>query len=160
MSSGAGLNRVFRNLLVLTPAATAVANPLAGYGTIGVNDTGMIMNDAMNFTKFTFMFSGSDAYSVTIYATADKRAYDLWRYNLNPNPYLPQWQGTAPTLPASAWVVCPGPSQQGGEGGVANPLTATNPTFVAGNSWLAFRAVLTTIGTPTTQVTLTVDAVP
>jgi hypothetical protein len=149
--------------MTLSPATTVVASPLTTYGNIGGNDSGMIFNDAMAFTKFAYMLTPSDYYTVTLYGTLDKRAYDLWRYNLNPNPYLPQWQGVAPTLPASSWFILPGPSEQTGTGAQTNPMVQASPSLTTSMPVLAIRAVLTAIGTapaPTNTVYVSVLAVP
>jgi hypothetical protein len=122
----------------------------------------MLFNEGMAFTKFTFEMEPADYYTVSCYGTVDKRAYDLWRYNFNPNPYQPQWNGVAPTLPASSWFLLPGPSDQAGTGGVSNPLAQATPLLITGLPVLAVRVVLTAVGTvpaPTNTTTVSVLAV-
>lgn len=153
--SGAGLNRVFATILTCQPTATALATPLTGYGTIGVNDSGMALNEAMNFTKWSFMLNaGTTGYSISLYGTADPKAYAAWRNAINPG------QSNGITLPASAWFLLPGPSEQAGTGAIANPITSTSTMFQFSGSLLAVRAVLTTATTPTGVASINVEAVP
>ncbi len=155
--SGAGLNRVFATLLSLNSNAAAVGSPLTAYGAIGVNDSGMALNEAANFTKWTVSATGGGTgYSVTMYGTNDPKAYAAWRQGMNPG----QYPGGALTLPASSWFILPGPAEETGTGQIANPLTATNPQFQFSGVLLAIRAVLTTATTPSGSFVIHVEAAP
>lgn len=164
MASGAGQNRVNQAILVCTPAATALATPLTGYGTINGNDSGQVMNEAANFTKWTFqMTGGGTGYSVTIYGTADRLIYRAWMNSLNPG----QPTFNAPSQPvintaalASSWFPLYAQSDQSGTGAPANPMTATSPSMQFSGELVAVRAVLTTTTGAAGSVTIVASAVP
>jgi len=159
VASAAGQNRVYKTILTLNPSSTAVAAPLAGYGTTGLNDSGpYAMNEAMGFTKWTFSLIGAVAgsgYTVTLYGTNDPKAYKAWMSSFNPqSPH-----GNV-TLPASSWFVLPGPSEQSGTGTIANPMTPATPLFQFSGTLLAVRAVLTSVTAAAGSVQVAVEAVP
>ena len=156
--SGQGLVRSFATLLTLQPTCTAVAAPLTGYGTKGINDSGMALNDAMDFSKWTFSgVGGGTGYTVSLYGTNDPVAYAAWKQSINPGAY----PGGPVTLPASSWFLLPGPSEQSGTGAIANPLVAgSSNLFQYSGVLLAVRAVLTAVGTISGTYTVNVQAVP
>lgn len=155
--SSAGLNLVVATLISLNASATAVASPLTGYGTLGINDSGMALNEAQGFTKWKFTASGGGTgYTVTLYGTNDPLAKAAWRQSHNPGAY----PGGVLVLPASSWVILGGPSEQSGTGLIANPITATTPTFDFSGSLLAVRAVLTAVAAPSGIFTVNAEAVP
>lgn len=152
--SGAGLNRVQAVILSCGTNTTAVASPLAGYGTIGVNDSGLQLCEAQGFTKWTFqLLGGGTGYSVSLYGTSDPVAIGQWRASFNP-------QAPKYTLPASSWFLLPGPAEQTGTGTIANPMTGTNPQFQFSGALLGIRAVLTASATPSGVISVSVVAVP
>lgn len=157
--SSAGLNRVFANILTVYSGASAVASPLAGYGTIGLNDSGMALNEAMNFTKWSAsLLGGGTGMTVTLYGTTDPRADAAWRQAMNPGLYP-----SPVTVPASSWFVLPGPSEQSGTGSIANPMVNTaNSTafFQYSGALMAIRAVLTASASASGLVTVSIQAVP
>ena len=154
-------------VLQLTPNSTAYTTPLAGYGTIGVSDSGAFGLEAQGFKKWFFNIIGPGAttagYSVTIYATIDPalKAY----MEGNNTVVAPALYGTGKEknyLPGSSWFQLPGPSEQGGTGTSSNPLVtgATGTLLQAEGAFIAFRAVLTTLGSPTQPATVLAYAVP
>lgn len=154
--SGAGLNRVFATVLTCQPSATLVSTPLVSYGAIGINDSGMALNEAMNFTKWTFsMNQGTTGYTISLYGTNDPKAYAAWKQGFNPGQFP-----NGITLPASSWFLLPGPSEQTGTGAIVNPITSTSVLFQYSGTLLAVRAVLTAATTPTGVAVVNVNAVP
>lgn len=163
MASGAGLNRVYAVVLSGIGTGTGtVATPLTSYGTLGVNDSGMVLNEAMNFSRWTFsLLGGGTGYSVSCYGTIDPVAYGIWRQSFNPGQAIPGVPGSAKnSLPATSWFLLPGPSEQTGTGGIANPLTGTSPLLTVSLPLLAVRVVLTGSATPVGGVSVAVEAVP
>lgn len=164
MASGAGQNRVTQSILFVNPSAAALASPLTGYGVIGGNDSGQVMNEANSFTKWTFqMTGGGTGYSVTIYGTADRLVYRAWVNSLNPG----QPTFNAPSQPlintaglASSWFALYAQSDQTGTGAPANPMTAANPSMQFSGELVAVRAVLTTTVGASGSVTIIASAVP
>lgn len=154
--SGAGLNRVYSTILSCNTGTAVASSPLSSYGTIGVNDSGMVLNEALGFTKWTFtLLGGGTGYSVSVYGTNDPTAHIVWSQKMNPGQYT-----TPASLPASSWFLLPGPSEQTGTGTIANPMTGTAPVFQFSGSLLAVRAVLTASATPAGSITVAVLAVP
>jgi hypothetical protein len=155
--SGAGANWVLVPILRLNPSATAVSSPLTGYGTIGVNDSGLVLMEAKNFTKWGFQMCPEESpagtvlvtgYSVTIY-------YTISRFVL----FAQQTRGTQPLetpadatgstlVPVGSWWPLPAAADQSGTGTDYNPLTSDGPVLSGSRFALGFRAVLTTIGSP------------
>lgn len=168
--SGAGLNRVGNVggvvLLTLNPTSTAVATPLTGYGTAG-NDSWVgtapltgaallgsnAMVEATGFTKWQFQLvpppggTTVGTYQVTLYGTTSSLAYSQWELSHNPQAYAYP-NSAPPAMPAAGWFILPGPSDQGGTGTDANPLTAAAPTLTVSRPLVAVRAVLTGGATP------------
>lgn len=158
--SGAGLNRVTGVVLAVNAATAIVAAPLTAYGTIGVNDSGQVLTEAMGFTKWTFtLLGGGTGMSVTIYGTNDPVAYAAWKASFNPALYA-QRTGGAPVLPTSSWFALYAPADATGTGAPANPMTATNPSMQFSGGLIAVRAVLTASATPVGSLSVAVEAVP
>jgi hypothetical protein len=152
--SGAGLNRVQAVILSCNVNTAVVAAPLTAYGTLNVNDSGLVLCEAQGFTKWTFqLLGGGTGYSITLYGTSDPVALGQWRSSFN--PLAPKY-----ALPASSWFILPGPAEQTGTGTIANPITATAPSFQFSGSLLGVRAALTTSATPSGVVSVSVVAVP
>lgn len=154
MAGNAGLNRVGEYggvpLLSLSPSSTAVAAPTTAYGTIGTSDSGLILPEAIGFTKWTFSLAGLNAaaiagYTVTIYGTIDPTAFQAWKPENNGPNGGPN--GSTIINPGS-WFVLPGPEEETGTGPMANPLTATAPMLFASGALVGIRAVLTAIASP------------
>jgi hypothetical protein len=169
VASSAGLNRYNVPLLpIITPTTTAVANPVTGYGTLvsadpssgTANDSGVYAVEAEGFTKLQFQLLGNltgVSGAVTIYCTLDPLAYAVFLGNsgmggvsgsvlkgeYKAGGYLIT-PGGAITVPATSWVKMEGPAAQTGTGGIANPLTAATPFFIAGYGVIAVRACVTT----------------
>lgn len=149
--SGAGLNRYSATILDGVNAnTTAITNPLAGYGTTGYNDTGIVGAEARNWTKWAFQMrqNGTSAatFEVSIYGTVSEAAYIQWMQAFNPGQSVSSFFGTV-TVNASDWFLLPGPSEQSGTGSISNPLTTTSPFLEYSGALIAVRAVLTTQGT-------------
>jgi hypothetical protein len=171
-ASGAGLNRVGEEggitLLSLQTTATALASPTTGYGTIGVNDSGIQMLEAIGLTKWVFLLGGAtnlSGWSVTIYGTIDSVAYQAWQpANYSAAGLYGQSTGGprgSTVVSAGSWFVLPGPSEQGTTGSIGNPLTSTTPILTSSLPLVAVRAVLTTLtGTPASACTVQGFAVP
>ena len=163
MGSGAGLNRVGqlggKRLLSFGTAAVAVAAPLAGYGTIGITDSGPIMWEAIGFKTWAFQqLGGTTGYSVTIYGTIDP---SLYTYLDSVTGAIATPQQLATIVPASSWVPLPGPAEQTGTGTIANPMVSGTTNFFQYNGTLvAVRAVLTATVTPTGTGTVVGFATP
>ena len=169
MPSGAGLNRgaivLLRNV---QPSCTALANPLAGYGLIGVNDSGGYAIELQGFTKFKIQIvpvgaTAVTGYTVTCYDTVDPAAWDTFinagqgKIPASANPFPPQLQGFtnatgySPGVPPSSWVQTEGPSQQAGTGStMANPIVfPTSSYFVSSSTTSALRVCVTALASPT-----------
>ena len=170
MASGAGLNRVGvaggRPLLTAPSTVSAVAAPLAGYGTIGVNDSGpVLVGSAAGFTKWTFQLIGAGAiaagYSVTIYGTIDPV---LWTALTQLGPSLglnDAPDGLSAYIPASSWSPLMGPSEQSGTGPMTNPMLSGQSTMlVVSGGLMAVRAVITAVSSPSNPVTVLGFVVP
>lgn len=160
--SGAGLNRVNATILTVNANASAVVSPLTAYGTLGVNDSGQVLTEAMNFTKWTFSLIGGGTpatYGITLYGTNDPAAYTAWKMALNPSYAMLYNGGKTVTLPATSWFKLPGPAEQSGTGAISNPITPTSPLLTVSLPLIAVRAVLTTAGTGG-PISVAVEAVP
>jgi len=135
MASGAGLNRVGARGGKLLVQCT-------GDGTY---DSGIVMPEAIGFTKWLFQFvklgtTSVTGWSVTIYGTIDPAAYDL------NDQYLQGGWTTNPLtqLPTTSWVPIPAPSTEDTAPDAyawANPLTATTSALYTNAPWVAVRAV-------------------
>lgn len=160
MASNAGLNRVYTVALQLqaTSGLAAVASPLTTYGTTGINDSGAIMFEAMNFTNWMFSLipgagGSTTGYTISCYGTSDPIAVAQWRSSFNP-------QVPAKTIPASSWVLLDAPSTQAGTGTIANPMTSTSPMLIVKQPLLAVRVVLTAVSGNTAGAQVLVEATP
>jgi hypothetical protein len=149
-------------LLHLNPGATplTLANALLGYGTIGSNDTGLILYQGRGFTKWGFQLApeppawGGSAlvagYSVTIFYTICDYARNAQMINNQPVWNQQSSEGNVTAVPPGAWWPCPAPADQSGTASDFNPLTATGPVLQVSRFAVGFRAVLTAVtGTPT-----------
>ena len=151
-SSGAGQNRFSATVLTLRTTATALAEDQAvvAYGTIGVNDTGMIANEAKDFTKPVFSLIGASAgWVITCWGTNDPLAYAAWTDGI-------QGKTSPAVLPASSWVKLDEPSTSGNN---SNPMTSAAPLFRPQGPWNAYRATVTTVGTAD-GASVTLEVVP
>ena len=162
MASGAGLNRVAQQggkpLLLIDITATAVSTPLTGYGTIGSNDSGLVMLEAIGFTKWAFCLVGNTTgQSVTIYGTLDPIASQAWNTPHNGPKGGPDG---STVVPAGSWFKLPGPSEQTGTGGISNPLVAATPLLNVSMPLVAVRAVLTVTSSPAGDCQVLGFAVP
>lgn len=146
-------------LLHLNPSATAVASPLAGYGTIGVNDTGLVLYQGRGFTKWGFqlcpeppLWGGSAliaGYSVTIYYTIADYARQAQMVGFAQAQNQTGSDSNVTAVPPGAWWPAPAPEDQSGTATDYNPLTSDGPVLQVSRFAVGFRAVLTTItGTP------------
>ena len=167
--SSAGGNRILVPILKLVPTATAVATPLTGYGTIGLNDSGLVLVEAQFWTKWGFQLCPEEVpqpalpnttalatgYSVTIYYTLS-RYVQFAQQTRQTQPYQSPADATGSTLvPVGAWWPLPAPSDQSGTATDYNPLTSDGPVLAGNRFAMGFRAVLTTItGTPASGATV------
>jgi hypothetical protein len=162
--SGAGSNLLNAYLLSNVSANnTAYTTPTTGYGTFGLNDSGGFAAELRGFSKFriTVEQAGTVAptgYSIGIYVTSSPAAFQTYMYALQgrtptgisalPFGGTPNMLGAAPSyqpgIPAGAWVLAEGPSDQGGTGGVSNPIVPANPQLTISGGIVAIRAVLLT----------------
>lgn len=159
--SSAGGNFVLNPILHLNPSSVALSAPLTQYGTIGGNDTGLIMLEARFFTKWGFQMCPEEyplttpnnvalvaGYAVTIYYTISKVAFKA-----QTNQQLPFASPTGANgstlIPAGSWWPLPAASDQSGTGADYNPLTSDGPVLAGSRFAVGFRAVLTAVtGTP------------
>ena len=149
--SGAGLNRVGQRggvplLTVNLATAAANATPLAGYGTIGVNDSGTVFANALAFSKVVFQVLGSASIAgtgtangaFTIFGTVSQAAYE---------------QAIGSTIVSFAdWVQLPAPATETASDTTAwaNPIlvgnfTGFSPSYAYFNvaPMMAYRVVYT-----------------
>jgi hypothetical protein len=159
MASGAGLNRVGQNggeaILTVNPTTAAYATPLAGYGTVGSNDSGTVFWEAIGFTKTAIQLIGPGAtaagYTVSVYVTLDPAARPGGQ---------PVAKGST-LVPATSWAVPPSQAAGGAAGGDALPLvTGTNTLAFISGPFVALRVVCTATATPTAAITVLAFAVP
>lgn len=162
----------------LSSTTTAVGAPLTAYGTIsnangqalpGGNDSGAWGTSAIGFTKWAFQLLGNiTAVSITLYGTLDPNAYLVYTANAANDGSVTGSQYVAGTMikaavaiPVSNWFVLPAPAEQGGTGGVANPLVAgTTSLLICSLPLVAVRAVVTAAVTPTGTGSVVAFAVP
>jgi len=169
MASGAGLNRVGQRggeiLLYHVNAnvsAITVTVPTApSYGTLGANDSGIIMPEGIGFTKWTFQIlqvgsTAASGYSFTLYGTVSQGAYTAFQ-NGRTGVFTAT---TSPDVQPVNWFQLPAPSEQGGTAVVVNPLTAVGQVLTVSMPLVAVRAVLTASATPLGTVDLVGFAVP
>jgi hypothetical protein len=160
--SQAGQNRVGSrggvSLLSLVPGSAGAAL-----------DSGIQMCEAIGFKTWQFQFLGAGSqasgYSVTVYGTFDRTAYEIYFPSYdgpNGSYYAQAGTGRGSTLlPATSWFQLPGPSEQSGTGLSLNPVVSgTSQVLVASLGLVAVRAVATIIGTPTNGVTFVGFAIP
>ena len=137
MASGAGLNRVgFRGGKIILTCTKD-----------GTYDSGIVMSEAMAFSKWLFQLrvegSGSgtvSGWSVTLYGTIDPTAFDLYE-QFNAGGYT---TNPLTLLPTTSWVGIPAPSTEDTSPDAyawANPLTATGLSLYSPAPWIAVRAV-------------------
>ena len=146
MASGAGLNRAsVVELSIQDPTNIAVvSSPMTAYGTIGVNDSGQLLTEARDFTKWTISKIGAGTgYSFSVYGTNDPLAYAVFRYTQLGQAAFPGNPGYVPSLPASSWFLLPAPSEQSGTGSVANPISDSSPLLQYSGTITGIRVVLT-----------------
>lgn len=156
--SGAGLNRLTAVMLSVQNGSTAtVGAPRTNYGIIGLNDSGTLLAEARDYTKWTFSLTGAGSgYSFTLLGTNDPLAYAAWKASFNPQAYP---NGT-PVVPASSWFVLDSPSVQSGTGVVGNPLTDATPLLQFSGSLIAVRAVLTATSSASGVRNVVAEAAP
>lgn len=174
MPSGAQLNRWGNSggvpLLALTSSATAVASPLAAYGTLAVNDSGAFVTP-IGLQTYTFQIvqSGQAApsgFEVTIYGTIDPIAYQAYTVNGGVDGFTSVTGTSGPNfgvtfaIPATSWAPLPGPSENSGTGQSLNPITGTGIFFQAKIALVAVRAVLTGVNSAAGNCTVLGFAVP
>jgi hypothetical protein len=171
--SSAGGNFVLNPILHLNPNSTALSSPLTQYGTIGGNDTGLILVEARFFTKWGFMMCPEEYpltqpnnralptnYAVTIYYTISKVTF---KAQTNQQvPYAGPIGADGSTLvPVGSWWPLPASSDQSGTASDANPITSDGPVLAGSRFATGFRAVLTAVtGTPTAGVIIYGGGVP
>lgn len=129
-----------------------VANPLASYGSIGTNDSGLQMPEASGMRNYTFTMDNTTGYTVALYGTNHPNVQAAWQ---GPNAGPSGGPQGSTIVPAKEWFLLPGPTDQAGAGGDANPMTSTTPQFQTTIVVAAVRAVviLQTTATGTLNVT-------
>lgn len=169
MPSGAGVNRWGKVLLSNILTNQAVVNtPLTTYGTIGANDSGAY-STPIGFTKWTFQIVGVGAnaagYSISFYGCIDPQAYATYTASFGGGGIAtsttpPAGEPYSTGLPTTSWSLLPFQSATGG-GTEANPLVSgTNTIGFCSGALIAIRACLTTIGSPTSPISVIAFAVP
>lgn len=125
----------------------------------GAIDSGWIMFEAVGLTKWTFALEANTAdalagWSVTIYGSNNQQLRQKYLQTLG--------SPTQPTDVAAAFpytgAPLPGPAEQGGTGGIANPLTPLVPFFQYSGDLVAVRAIAT--GGTSGYINVTAEAVP
>jgi hypothetical protein len=162
-ASGAGMNRAsVIALSIQDPTNIAVvAAPTTAYGIIGANDSGQLLTEARDFTKWTVTKIGAGTgYTFSVYGTNDPMAYAVFRYKQLGSAAFPGNPGFVPTLPASSWVLLPAPSDQTGTGPVANPLTDASPMMQYSGTLTGIRVVLTTKTSAAGLAQVVIEAAP
>ena len=146
-------------------AATAVSTPLAGYGTIGFNDSGARLFSGRGFTKPSFQICPqppqypyaaanttalASGWSISVYYTLDKTLNTI--LNNSSKSGGVSLDGST-QLPPGSWALLPANADETGTGVDANPMTSgTNPILSASRAAAAFRVVVTTATTPSAGV--------
>jgi hypothetical protein len=153
MASSAGLNRVGlkggETLLKLTANSAGTAL-----------DSGLQMAEAAGMKTWQFQFDGLGSttvgYTVTLYGTFSRSAYDIYHQLGNYTPTLvnPATTGRGSTLlPLTSFFVLPGPSEQSGTGLSLNPMVSggaafTSSVLVVSMALTFVRAIAVVTGTP------------
>jgi len=150
--------------------------PVAGFG----NDSGWYASPK-GLSKVTFQLIGPGAtaagYSVSVYGTIDPAAYWTYVYGKqNPTANLAvggvayaggmdgfssSGNGYYPGVPATSSVLLPGPAEQSGTGTVGNPMVSGTSTMLqVSGAFLAYRVVVTTVGSPSNPIQVIGWAIP
>lgn len=171
--SSAGANFVLEPILHLNPNCTALSSPLTQYGTIGFNDTGLILLEARFFTKWGFLMAPEEYplaqpnnralptnYAVTIYYTISKLAFKAQTNQQIPFA-SPTGANGSTLIPVGSWWPLPASADQSGTASDYNPLTSDGPVLAGTRFAVGFRAVLTAVtGSPTAGVIIYGGGVP
>jgi hypothetical protein len=157
MSSHQGLTRIGQNggviVLTLIPSATAVAAPFAGYGTIGLNDTGPVLFEGIGFIRGKFQLLGAGAiaagYTVGVYTTISPAILNAIGQSNGTGTYL-DWRtahGDTAIIPASDWVLLDSVSSNASTGPISNPMVSgtTWSCDTSAGPFVAYRFVLTAV---------------
>ncbi len=135
-------------------------------------DSGIQMAEAIGMKTWQFQFTGAGGiiagYSVTLYGTFDRNAYDIYHQlgDYTPNLVAASTTGRGSLLlPATSWFVLPGPSEQSGTGLSLNPMVSgaggfTSQVLVVSMALTAVRAVGVVTGTPASDVSIIGFAIP
>jgi hypothetical protein len=179
--SGAGSNLLSGYLLSnLGPNTAVVATPTVAYGALGVNDSGGFAVEARAVSKWRIQLEqvGTAAlvgYGVSIYVTSSPAAFQTYMYALqgrtptgvralpfggSPQVLANAAAGFFPGIDPGMWVLAEGPSDQGGTGPVANPLTPTSPQLTISGTIVAIRAVLTASAAPVGNFNVSLLGIP
>jgi hypothetical protein len=183
VGSGAGSNLLSGYLLTgINPNTVAITNPQAQYGTLGPggNDSGGYAVEIRAFKAYKFQIVPTSSvalsgYQVLILATVMPEAFQTYMYALqgrnpqgnsalpfggSPNALADAAHGFLPGIPAWAWQVLDGLSDQSGAGTSANPLTPTTPWFTGNGPVIGFRAVLYASSNPTGSFNVSMLGIP
>jgi hypothetical protein len=186
MASGAGSNLVSLYLLQSVNATGLTPNttPTATYGTIGVNDSGGWCGEGRGFSKGSFQLipigSGLVGVTVQLFVCTSPDAWQTWwnaiqgpgspfsgrpyggpsAVNLPVQGFTNAAAGYVPGVDPQAWTPMPGPSEQGGTGGIANPLTTTTPFLVTSFPKGAVRAVVTAVAGGAGRFSVSAELIP
>jgi hypothetical protein len=149
-------------ILRLRPGATPLANPKTQYGTIGINDSGLVLYEAKGWKSWGFQLAPEtlaafpipnntvlpNGYVVTLYYTILQVAA-LAQFNRTQPMQTPIGADGSTILPVGAWWDLPQASDNAGSATDNNPITFAGPVCAGTRFAVAFRAVLTNvIGTP------------
>ena len=150
-------------MLLLNASSTAVATPLTAYGNAG-NDSGAFGFETIGMKEVTFQLlgAGSNAagYTVTIYCSISPNL--LYTHDNQPGFQVPytSLRGDKTLIPAYDWSPVPGPDEDAATGGISNPLVSGGVKLLVNKSpFVVYRAVLTTVGSPTLNAAVYMFAV-